>query len=417
MSEVKDAISISDLYKELKFHVETSFSNIKLFGEISSFMKSSAGHYYFSLKDEDSVINCALFKFDAFKNKSLESIKDGEQVLVKANVSLYNKRSSVQLIVKEISLLNKKGLLKERYEKLKLKLSKEGLFDASTKKEIPANPKRIGVVSSLNAAGLDDFITLMKRNTFFHNILISPSLVQGEKAPKSIINAIGRLNKVENLDMIIILRGGGSIEDLWCYNNEELVRYVHGLKIPTLSAIGHERDYTLLDFVCDLRMETPSAAAEYLSQDQDTLMNSYNYSLKYLKDFTQNFLTKYKLNLNQKSPQRSYSLILKRFNNMKLRLQKNGPSRYLQKISLHEYILRLEDLKNNILMSIQRKFSLIENRMTRYDSILKTTNPDNVLKRGFVYIQSEENKIIDSSKKFKKSVKRKIHFRDGVVDV
>ncbi len=409
-----DALSISELYKELKFHVETSFSSMKIYGELGSFVKSQVGHYYFSLKDEESLINCALFRFDAQGNKDLISIKEGDQVLITGKVTLYNKRSNVQIIVKSIKALNKQGLLKEKFEKLKIKLSKEGLFDVSRKKRIPANPKRVAVISSVNAAGLTDFLTIMKRNCFFYDLLVVPCLVQGEKAPASIKSALKKVEALDDIDVVLLTRGGGSLEDLWCYNDESLVRMISEYEIPIITAIGHERDNSLADFSSDLRLETPSAAAEYLSQNQSELLNVFESSKRSLSRLKETLFNTYQMKLEKCSPKKSLQYILGKHNYYMKKLRKNSPQNFLEKIDYYGLVMRLEDCRNKFDSQIQNLQMTLRGKLNRIESVLNTTNPKNVLKRGFSYI-SVDDKVIGSLKDFKKNEREKviINFHDG----
>jgi len=411
-----DSLSVSQLYQELKFHIETSFSNVKINGELSSFIRSQAGHYYFSLKDDDSILNGAFFKFDAMKSPDLAKLKDGDLVEVRGKVTLYNKRSNIQVIAKSIKALNKKGHLKEKFEKLKLKLSKEGIFDISQKKKIPENVKKIAIISSPSAAGLQDFLKIMKRNCFFYDILIFPSLVQGEKAAPLIIEAMKKVAARNDIDLLVLTRGGGSLEDLWCFNDEKLVREISSFEIPVLTAIGHERDNTLSDFTADLRVETPSAAAEYLSNSQSNLIDRYSTSRKDLLNFKERFLYERKIQLEKYRPSNMYKKIFEGFNSLKKRVESCSPRKLIDRLDIYSYLMRIEDAGSSLKMFSSLYVQKFNSKMTQIDGLLQAINPQNVMKRGYSYIKNKK-KVIGSLKEFDKISKKdelEVHFHDGV---
>ena len=410
-----ESLSVSQLYQELKFHIETSFSNIKINGELSSFIRSQAGHYYFSLKDDDSILNGALFKFDAQNNTELTKLKDGDLVEVIGKVTLYNKRSNVQVIAKNIRPLNKKGHLKEKFEKLKLKLSKEGLFDVSRKRSFTKNIKKIAVISSPSAAGLQDFIKIIKRNCFFYDLLVIPSLVQGEKAAPLIIEAMNKIESREDIDLVVLTRGGGSLEDLWCFNDESLVRKIADFKIPVLTAIGHERDNTLSDFAADLRVETPSAAAEYLSNSPAKIIDRYTNSRKQLISYKDQFLFERKIKLERYRPSNLFNKIFESFNLLKRRVENCSPRRSIDRLDIYTHLMRLEDARNSLKMFSNLYIQKFNAQISKLEGLLKAINPQNVMKRGYSYIKNKK-KIIGSLKEFDKISKKdelEIYFHDG----
>ncbi len=410
-----ESLSVSQLYQELKFHIETSFSNVKITGELSSFIRSQAGHYYFSLKDDDSILNGALFKFDAQNNTELTKLKDGDLVEVRGKVTLYNKRSNVQIIAKNIRPLNKKGHLKEKFEKLKLKLSKEGIFDVSIKKTIPPNIKKIAIISSPSAAGLQDFIKIMKRNCFFYDMLIIPSLVQGEKAAPLIIEAMSKIEDRGDIDLLVLTRGGGSLEDLWCFNDESLVRKIADFKIPVLTGIGHERDNTLSDFAADLRVETPSAAAEYLSNSQAKIIDRYANTRKKLMVYKDRFLFEKKISLEKYRPSNLFNKIFESFNSLKRRVENCSPRRSIDRLDIYTHLMRLEDARNSLKMFSNLYVQKFNAQISKLEGLLKAINPQNVMKRGYSYIKNKK-KVIGSLKEFDKISKKgdlEVHFHDG----
>ena len=254
-----EIISVGELNRSAKYLLEKNFNNVSVIGEISNLSRPSSGHIYFTLKDEDGAIRCAMFKN---RNINLNfRPQDGDQCLLKGQVSIYAARGDYQLIVSNIQPAGS-GNLMQKFEDLKKKLEAEGLFDPKNKLQVPASPKHICVVTSSSTAAFQDIISTIKRRAPSSQLSISETSVQGDNAHISIINALNRIMKFnernENkIDVVVLTRGGGSIEDLWCFNNEELAREIHTFPIPTISGVGHEIDFTICDFVSDLRVPTP----------------------------------------------------------------------------------------------------------------------------------------------------------------
>lgn len=275
-------LTVSQLNRYVKNTLDADFilNNASVKGEISNLKIHSSGHIYFSLKDGGSKINCVMFKSYAYKLKFVP--ENGMDIVVEGNVSVYEKEGSYQLYCKA---MKREGIgdLYIAFEELKEKLKKEGLFDDAHKKEIPRFPKKVGVITSPTGAALRDIINVTKRRNKGIELLIYPALVQGIDASKTIIEGIKILNKVEDVDIIILARGGGSIEELWAFNNEELAYEIYSSKKPIITGVGHETDFTIVDFVSDRRAPTPSAAAEIAVFDREALIKeilNYKYNIK-----------------------------------------------------------------------------------------------------------------------------------------
>lgn len=271
--------TVSEIAKDVKLILENNFGSVWIEGEISNFIFHSSGHMYFSLKDSKSVLRCAMFKR---ANDSLKFMpKDGMQVICFGNISVYEPRGDYQLIVGRIE---PKGLgaLQIAFEQLKEKLLKEGLFDAAHKVPIPFLPARIGIVTSPAGAAIRDILNVLSRRFVNINVILYPVMVQGDGAAEQIARAIDEFNrlkelsdnKIEGVDVLIVGRGGGSLEDLWAFNEEIVARAIYNSKIPVISAVGHEIDWTISDFVADLRAETPSAAAELVVVRKEELVSA-----------------------------------------------------------------------------------------------------------------------------------------------
>lgn len=260
-----DVLSVSELTGKIKNLLETEIGFVRVKGELSNFKLSPSGHTYFNLKDADASIQCVMFKRSrSFLNFAPE---DGMVIEIVGNISVYEPRGQYQLIVE---FMQKAGVgdLFKAFNELKEKLEKEGLFDQSHKKPIPFLPRKIGVITSPTGAAIRDILNVIKRRFANVEVIIYPVLVQGEKAGGEIAHAIKKLNERKLVDVIIAGRGGGSIEDLWAFNEEIVARAIYDSQIPIISAVGHETDFTIADFVADLRAPTPSAAAELVTQNQ-----------------------------------------------------------------------------------------------------------------------------------------------------
>ena len=265
---LQSVYSVSSLNREIHALVESSYRSIQVKGEISNLSRPASGHLYFSLKDAHAQVRCAFFKS---KNMSIyQRIDDGMEVIVRASAGIYEKLGSYQLVVESLEPVGEGALLLQ-FEKLKRKLEVEGLFDPLRKRLLPTMPAAIGVITSPSGAALHDIKTVLLRRYPLGKIIIYPVLVQGEKAAEGIIAMLECVAQRNECDVVILARGGGSLEDLQAFNNEQLARAIAKFEIPLVSAIGHETDFTIADFVADIRGATPSVAAELVSPDQIAL--------------------------------------------------------------------------------------------------------------------------------------------------
>lgn len=266
----KQALTVYELTKLVKevLEGEPVLQGVFVEGEISNYYQHNSGHMYFTLKDERSCLKCVMFRSSARKLDFV--LQNGEKVTALGNISVYPARGEYQLYVEDLRPAGP-GKLYLEFERLKTRLEEEGLFAEEHKKPIPRIPSKVGVVTSPTGAAIRDILSVIKRRFSRVDVLISPALVQGKEAPASMISALRRLKERDDLDVVIIGRGGGSIEDLWAFNDEGLAREIFAFPIPVISAVGHERDFTISDFVADLRAPTPSAAAELVVASQEEL--------------------------------------------------------------------------------------------------------------------------------------------------
>ncbi len=269
----QNTFSVSELNRKVKGLLEIHFPLIWVEGEVSNISKPASGHWYFTLKDSGAQVSCAMFK----RRNSAVPFKPnaGDHLKLRARVSLYEGRGDYQLIVEHMEQAGF-GLLQRRYEELKAKLQSEGLFDDDQKKALPKQARHLAVVTSPTGAAVRDVLSVLERRFPALPITIIPSQVQGDDAPDQLVNALTKADNDERFDTILICRGGGSIEDLWSFNSEALARSIAACKTPVVSAVGHEIDFTIADFVADMRAPTPSAAAELISGDSDELVLSYS---------------------------------------------------------------------------------------------------------------------------------------------
>jgi exodeoxyribonuclease VII large subunit len=270
MSEIsREVLSVGDLNRAIASSLEAQFDTVLVSGEISNFKAYDSGHWYFSLKDDEGQIRCVMFRG---RNSQVGFMpQSGDLVEVSASLGMYVPRGDVQLTIQGLRKAGMGGLY-EAFLKLKAKLTKEGLFDLERKREIPSHPRAIGIITSPQAAALKDVLSTLQRRSPHIPIVIYPTLVQGPDAPTGIISAIQNANQEAAVDVILLVRGGGSIEDLWAFNDEQLAYAIAGSVIPIVSGVGHETDVTIADFVADLRAPTPTGAAELSAPRKDQLL-------------------------------------------------------------------------------------------------------------------------------------------------
>ena len=417
----KEIITVGELNRSAKYILEDAFTNIAVIGEISNISRPSSGHIYFTLKDEDGAIGCAMWRSQATKLNFKP--EDGDKCILKGQVSLYPATGRYQLMVKSIEQAGS-GNLMHQFEQLKKKLDSEGLFDVSKKLSLPKSPKHIGVITSASTAAFQDILSTIKRRAPSSQISLSPAVVQGDAAAGSLIKALDRIikfneNNPENsIDVVIIARGGGSIEDLWCFNNEDLARQIALFPIPTISGVGHEIDFTICDFVSDMRAPTPTASAEIvtefsfqvfdkLSEIQNNLHRYIRISLKdkfqkiqFLKGNIKNPLLilreqsqkvdNYELKLKQ-NMKLNYSNNKQRFNLAISKFREKSPAALIQ-----ENYSKINNMKELIKRGIKLKVSKNISALREFEKNLNILNPLSILERGYSIIQNKSGSSIKS---------------------
>lgn len=385
------ALRVSEINSYIKKILTSDMllSNIEVEGELSNFKRHYSGHLYFSLKDEKARIKCVMFR--SYADKVDMELVDGQKVIAKGYISVYEQGGDYQLYVKEIK---EKGLgdLYIAFEELKRKLEREGLFDPQYKKEIPPMPKKIGIVTSATGAAIRDIISVIRRRFPACNILIYPSLVQGPNAARDIIEGLKLLDSREDIDLIITGRGGGSIEELSAFNDEDLARTIFSLNKPVISAVGHETDFTIADFVADLRAPTPSAAAEMAVPNMESLIQ--------LLDSRFNHLL---LNYENK-----VQMEMRGLNLLKRGLKYNNPV-YKLRNNRQQVDLLYKELKSKM----ERKLDLYKKYSGDLENKLKLLNPTLALEKGNAIILNEAGGLIKSVKDLAQGDSIEILMQDG----
>ena len=442
VSQNEEIISVGELNKSAKYLLENNFQNISVIGEISNLARPSSGHIYFTLKDEDGAIRCAMFK-----NQNLKlnfSPDDGDKCVLKGQVSLYAPRGDYQLIVKSIQPAGA-GNLMQQFEALKKKLDVEGLFSLDKKINIPESPKHIGIITSLSTAAFQDIISTVNRRAPSTKISVSEATVQGENAHVSILKAMERIldfNKITEsnpIDLVVFARGGGSIEDLWCFNNEELAREISNFPIPTISGVGHEIDFTICDFVSDLRVPTPTAAAELITEFNFQLQDRFN-EIRF--DLERDILQKIEnlkllienKNAKLKNPLTKLREISQSLDNIDLRLHQNQKliiANYKNTINLlskginsYSPAKKLLDLNRQLVLfndvlqkGISSKFKTFNNQLIEFSKNLDILNPLSILDRGYAIVTNNNGKAIKSSSEVSKGDVLKARLSKGTLEV
>ncbi len=386
-------LTITELTRDLKSLVENEFRNVYLIGEISNFKRHIAsGHCYFILKDENSQISATLwssrFNYLTFKPE------DGQKVLVKGRITVYEPRGTYQIDVSGMQPFGK-GDLQLKFEQLKDKLLKEGLFEESHKRLLREFPMRVGIVTSETGAVIEDFKNVTKKRYPVANLFLFPANVQGSGSIESVCKAIEQANKPEYaLDILVIARGGGSIEDLWTFNEEAVARAVYKSRVPTVSAIGHEVDFTICDFVADLRAPTPSAAAEMIFPDKNELLERID-------------KIDYNIKIYIKNKVRSLSDSLNNFSNNYFF---NRPLDVL-----NDYKIKNDEQYKVLEKLVKEKITSYKQNLNYKDKIFFNLSPDQTLKRGFTYVLKGD-KIVSRKVILKPDDKIKVRFYDGDVN-
>ena len=395
MSETsREILSVGDLNRAIAASLEDRFDTVWVSGEISNFKAYDSGHWYFSLKDEEGQIRCVMFRG---RNGQVGFMpQSGDLVEVSANLGIYVPRGDIQLTIQTLRRAGMGGLY-EAFLKLKAKLAKDGLFDEERKREIPTHPRSIGIITSPQAAALKDVLSTLARRAPHIPIVIYPTLVQGSDAPSGIITALKAAEKENAVDVILLVRGGGSIEDLWAFNDEQLAYAIVSSPIPIVSGVGHETDFTIADFVADFRAPTPTGAAELAAPRRDQMLQELDAIMQALRQRINQRIERESQTLDQLAMRLSHAL--------------PNPDRMREQIAswqqrLHQaWSVRIENWKRN---------------QTHYQSQLEMLNPQRTLERGYSVILRDEKAVLQAIRnpqELKTNTSYQVQLAEGQVEI
>jgi exodeoxyribonuclease VII large subunit len=434
VSSERTIYSVSKLNLAVRRLLEGHFGQIWLVGEVSNFSAPASGHWYFTLKDDRAQVRCAMFRN---ANRQVQmAVSAGKQVLVRAKPALYEPRGDYQLIVEHLEDAGV-GLLQQQFEALKAKLAAEGLFNQEHKQPLPEVTRRVGVVTSATGAALHDILAVLRRRDPTVEVIVYPSPVQGEAAAGQLLMALNQANRRREVDVIILTRGGGSLEDLWCFNDETLARAVFTSALPVIAAVGHEVDFSIADFVADMRAPTPSAAAELVSTDRSyqhqqqqqlhaRLLRAWQTQFRQFQH--QQLLTRQRL--LPLHPQQQLQQQQQRLDDQRLRLTQ-GWSRQLSLLSQQQRYLhqrlhqqhpgrelvqqqsRFDNLQQRLEGAVQRRVQQAQERMARHAHALQLVSPLQTLSRGYSISFDADDRVIKSAGQVKPGAVIRTRVADG----
>ncbi|WP_330960597.1 exodeoxyribonuclease VII large subunit [Photobacterium sp. 53610] len=435
-SQNQRIFTVSSLNAQVRLLLENEMGVVWLIGELSNFSAPVSGHWYFTLKDARAQVKCAMFRGN--NQRVTFRPANGNQVLVKARLSLYEPRGDYQLIIESMQPEGD-GRLQQQFEKLKMQLAGEGLFAQTLKKALPEQPKRVGIITSKTGAALHDILNVLKRRDPGLPVVIYPTMVQGEGAAISIAQAIGRANSRQECDVLIVGRGGGSLEDLWAFNEEIVARTIAASQIPIISAVGHEVDVTIADFVADMRAPTPSAAAELVSRDLSVQMQKITqrqqhlrHAMRHYLSQRQNQLVRWQHRLDRQHPQVQLNQQSQRLDELRSRLERamrkqisdsqQHVHRNEYKLALHSPTQRLEKLSSQLATHQRRLQDAMDRRLVnaRHQLAMATEKLDAVsplatLARGYSITRHENGQVIRSAAQVKTGDTLQTTLADGEI--
>ena len=436
-SQTTSIFTVSRLNQTVRLLLEQEMGQVWISGEISNFTQPSSGHWYFTLKDDTAQVRCAMFRNS--NRRVTFRPQHGQQVLVRANITLYEPRGDYQIIVESMQPAGE-GLLQQKYEQLKAKLQAEGLFDQQHKKPLPSPAHCVGVITSKTGAALHDILHVLKRRDPSLPVIIYPTAVQGDDAPGQIVRAIELANARGECDVLIVGRGGGSLEDLWSFNDERVARAIFASRIPVVSAVGHETDVTIADFVGDLRAPTPSAAAEIVSRNQLELLRQIQHGQQrlemamdyYLANRTRRF-TQLNHRLQQQHPQLRLArqqTVLERLRQRmnfalenKIKQANQRQQRMLQRLNqqtpqlrIHRAQTRIQQLEYRLAENIRARLSEQRERFGNAVTHLEAVSPLATLARGYSVSTAQNGEVLKKVKQVKKGQQITTRLEDGWVE-
>lgn len=435
------ALTVSELTRDAKTLLESHFDQVRVEGEIGDFSPAASGHWYFTLKDNNAQIRCAMFKGANARVKQRPN--RGDVVRIRARVSLYEARGEFQLIVQHLEPAGD-GALQLAFERLKTKLQSEGLFDPANKKPLPAFPRRIGVVTSSAGAALHDVLSVLGRRSPMIKVVLLPVPVQGADAPAAIVQAIKQANDLTSqgtlkLDVLIVGRGGGSLEDLWAFNDEQVARAIANSLLPVISAVGHEVDFTIADFVADQRAATPSAAAELASFDQTEWLQRFDQAQSTLQSTLRRRLSSQRERLGHlrarlRHPGRQVQQQRRELNALTRQLQQHVSHRLHHQHQQLQYLtvrlqqrhprLKLQSLaqalgtqRQQLEQRMQNHVAATRRQLQEHCRLLNTLGPRQTLMRGYAIVQTKGGQVVRDSANVPTGERLSVTLSQGHLDV
>ncbi|WP_336221325.1 exodeoxyribonuclease VII large subunit [Citrobacter amalonaticus] len=429
--------TVSRLNQTVRLLLEQEMGQVWISGEISNFSQPSSGHWYFTLKDDTAQVRCAMFRNS--NRRVTFRPQHGQQVLVRANITLYEPRGDYQIIVESMQPAGE-GLLQQKYEQLKAKLQAEGLFDQQHKQPLPSPAHCVGVITSKTGAALHDILHVLKRRDPSLPVIIYPTAVQGDDAPGQIVRAIELANRRQECDVLIVGRGGGSLEDLWSFNDERVARAIFASAIPVVSAVGHETDVTIADFIADQRAPTPSAAAEMVSRNQQELLRQIlsvqqrlGMAMDYFLANRSRRFTQIYHRLQQQHPQlrlarqqTALERLHQRMNaaiDSQLKRGSQQQSRLLQRLNqqnpqsrIHRVQSRIQQLEYRLAENMRSRLSASRERFGNTVTHLEAVSPLSTLARGYSVSTATDGKVLKKVKQVKTGDVMTTRLEDGWVE-
>lgn len=391
-NSTSNIFTVTQLNYSVRHLLEMELGQVWLTGEISNFSQPVSGHWYLSLKDENAQVRCAMFKM---KNLRVNfRPQNGMQVLVRASVSLYEPRGDYQLIIESMQMAGD-GLLQQQFEALKMKLAVQGFFAQEHKKPIPKFVKQVGIITSPSGAALQDILHILNRRDPSLQIVIYPTLVQGKEATQDIIDTIKLANQRKECDVLIVGRGGGSLEDLWCFNEEAVAYAIYQSELPIISAVGHETDVTIADFVADLRAPTPSAAAELVSRDQQEMVRQLQHHL----------------NTVNLAFDRLWVEKLSRFQHLNLRLNAQSPAKQLE--LLH---FKLTQIFDRLQGRLEQSLKLKEQKIAQLFLRVQAKHPSRQLEMKKLHLTQQETRLCKQIEQLFNAKRQQFYFAKQRLD-
>ncbi len=391
-NSTSNIFTVTQLNYSVRHLLEVELGQVWLTGEISNFSQPVSGHWYLTLKDENAQVRCAMFKM---KNLRVNfRPQNGMQVLVRASVSLYEPRGDYQLIIESMQMAGD-GLLQQQFEELKMKLAAQGLFAQEHKKPIPKFVKQVGIITSPSGAALQDILHILNRRDPSLQIVIYPTLVQGKEATQDIVDTIKLANQRKECDVLIVGRGGGSLEDLWCFNEEMVAYAIYQSELPIISAVGHETDVTIADFVADLRAPTPSAAAELVSRDQQEIVRQLQHHL----------------NMVNLAFDRLWAEKLSRFQHLNLRLNIQSPAKQLE--LLH---FKLTQIFDRLQGRLEQSLKLKEQKIAQFFLRVQAKHPSRQLELQKLHLTQQETRLCKQIEQLFNVKRQKFYFAKQWLD-